>query len=133
MIIITVPCVKPSYTYLRHTTLSFFRPEMWGGYGVLLVIGLAYGQSKYCCYPDQWEANEGLISGTSDDKGNAAITTVRSLFFVYLPRRPLPSLPSLKGDTLMLRFLSGLMDGETSQSKELLFSHWYDCDPTLHG
>ncbi|XP_060557202.1 uncharacterized protein LOC132717685 [Ruditapes philippinarum] len=38
------------------------------------LMTVAQGKSKYCCYPDQWEAVEGLMAGSVDDEGHATIT-----------------------------------------------------------
>ena len=50
---------------------------------ILLLFGVVYGQSKYCCFPAQWEATEGIMVGSSDDKGDSTVTLV-TIIVIYL-------------------------------------------------
>lgn len=45
-------------------------------YMLLLVPVLAYGQSKPCCFPDKWEADAEVMTGSVDDEGNPALVLV---------------------------------------------------------
>ena len=58
----------------------------------ILTTFLAIVYSDNCCVPLQWEAMEGLLTGSVDDEGHAAITYVRSSFisiYVVSPQQVL--------------------------------------------
>ena len=40
------------------------------------ILCLVHGQTKFCCYPTQWEGQEGSTTGSADDEGHTAVTTV---------------------------------------------------------
>lgn len=46
---------------------------------VCVLVPTVHSQSKYCCFPDQWEATEGVLSGSADAEGDTAITQVTLL------------------------------------------------------